>query len=164
MRLGRGRGRDASALGERLNSLLDITIVYPEGPLGLWGLLSGQVRTVIVEVRQLTVPHEFFVGSYESDPEFRKRFLSSFIEFRRSLLDGSSFGSLVQLGSGAFEEIGGVNLPHAAEADDAAEEAGALLAGQHLDQVLARRQLAGDPLLPEGFEPHWLATNSAGVW
>jgi len=63
-----------SALGERLNSLLDVTIVYPEGPQGLWGLLSGQVRTVIVEVRQLTVPHEFFVGSYESEPEFRKRF------------------------------------------------------------------------------------------
>jgi len=63
-----------SALGERLNSLLDVTIVYPEGPLGIWGLLSGQVPTVIVEVRQLTVPHEFFVGSYETDQEFRKRF------------------------------------------------------------------------------------------
>jgi 1-acyl-sn-glycerol-3-phosphate acyltransferase len=63
-----------SALGERLNSLLDVTIVYPEGPLGLWGLLSGQVRSVVVEVRQLTVPHEFFVGSYDSDADFRKRF------------------------------------------------------------------------------------------
>lgn len=63
-----------SALGERLNSLLDVTIVYPEGSMGMWGFLSGELRTVIVEVRQLTVPHEFFVGSYENDPEFRKRF------------------------------------------------------------------------------------------
>jgi 1-acyl-sn-glycerol-3-phosphate acyltransferase len=63
-----------SALGERLNSMLDVTIVYPDGVQGLWGLLSGRVRHVIVEVRQLTVPHEFYTGSYESDAEFRKRF------------------------------------------------------------------------------------------
>lgn len=62
------------ALGERLNSLLDITIVYPQGSTGLWGLLSGQLRQVVVEVRQLTVPHEFFVSSYENDPEHRRRF------------------------------------------------------------------------------------------
>jgi 1-acyl-sn-glycerol-3-phosphate acyltransferase len=63
-----------SALGERLNSLLDVTIVYPQGSVGLWGFLSGQLGKVVVEVRQLTVPHEFYVGSYESDPDFRKRF------------------------------------------------------------------------------------------
>lgn len=63
-----------SALGERLNSLLDITIVYPEGSTGLWGLLSGRLGKVVVDVRQLTVPHEFYVGSYESDPEHRRRF------------------------------------------------------------------------------------------
>ncbi|EIT69555.1 MULTISPECIES: acyltransferase [Hydrocarboniphaga] len=63
-----------SALGERLNSMLDVTIVYPDGVEGLWGLLSGKVRRVVVEVRQLTVPHEFYTGSYESDPEYRKRF------------------------------------------------------------------------------------------
>ncbi|WP_428309849.1 acyltransferase [Hydrocarboniphaga sp.] len=62
------------ALGERLNSLLDITIVYPQGSTGLWGLLSGRLGKVVVEVRQLTVPHEFFVGSYEADPEHRRRF------------------------------------------------------------------------------------------
>jgi 1-acyl-sn-glycerol-3-phosphate acyltransferase len=63
-----------SALGEKLNSLLDVTIVYPEGAKGFWDLMAGRVRRVIVEVRQLTIPHEFFVGSYETDPEFRRRF------------------------------------------------------------------------------------------
>ncbi len=63
-----------SALGERLNSLLDVTIVYPDGVEGLWGLLSGRVRRVVVEVRQLTVPHEFYIGGYESDSDYRKRF------------------------------------------------------------------------------------------
>lgn len=63
-----------STLGESLNSLLDVTIVYPDGVEGLWGLLSGRVHRVVVEVRQLTVPHEFYAGSYESDPDHRKRF------------------------------------------------------------------------------------------
>lgn len=62
------------AMGEKLNSLLDVTIVYPQGPQGFWAFMCGRVRKVIVEVRQLTVPAEFFQGSYENDPEFRARF------------------------------------------------------------------------------------------
>ncbi len=63
-----------SALGEQLNSLLDVTIVYPDGARGFWDFMAGRVRHVIVEVRQLTIPHEFYVGDYEKDPEFRARF------------------------------------------------------------------------------------------
>lgn len=63
-----------SALGERLNSLLDVTIVYPQGPQGFWAFLCGKVRSVVVEVKQLRIPDELFHGNYEADPEFRKRF------------------------------------------------------------------------------------------
>ncbi len=63
-----------SALGEKLNSLLDVTIVYPDGVKGFWEFLGGRVRRVIVEVRQLKIPQDLFTGDYESDPEFRKRF------------------------------------------------------------------------------------------
>lgn len=63
-----------SALGERLDSLLDVTIVYPQGPQGFWAFMSGKVRRVSVDVRQLRIPAEFFAGSYENDPEFRQRF------------------------------------------------------------------------------------------
>jgi 1-acyl-sn-glycerol-3-phosphate acyltransferase len=62
------------ALGERLNSLLDVTIVYPEGAQGFWRFLGGRVRRVIVDVRQLTIPKELYAGSYESDPDFRRHF------------------------------------------------------------------------------------------
>jgi 1-acyl-sn-glycerol-3-phosphate acyltransferase len=62
------------AFGERLNSLLDITIVYPQGAQGFWDFLCGRLRKVIVDVRQLTIPHELYVGDYENDPEFRLRF------------------------------------------------------------------------------------------
>ena len=63
-----------SALGEKINSLLDVTIVYPEGARGFWDFLAGRVHHVIVEVRSLTIPHEMYVGNYEEDPAFRKRF------------------------------------------------------------------------------------------
>jgi 1-acyl-sn-glycerol-3-phosphate acyltransferase len=63
-----------SALGARLNSLLDVTIVYPDGARGFWDLLCGRVRRVIVEVRQLRIPDELFAGDYENDPAFRQRF------------------------------------------------------------------------------------------
>jgi 1-acyl-sn-glycerol-3-phosphate acyltransferase len=63
-----------SALGERLHSMLDVTIVYPDGAKGFWDFCCGRVRKVIVDVRQLEVPHEFFSGDYENDPAFRERF------------------------------------------------------------------------------------------
>ncbi len=63
-----------SALGENINHLLDVTIVYPGGALGFWDFVAGRVRSVIVEVRQITIPHEMYTGSYEEDPQFRKRF------------------------------------------------------------------------------------------
>ncbi len=63
-----------SAMGEKLSSLLDVTIVYPEGAKGFWDFLCGRMRYVMVEVRQLQIPPEFFHGSYENDPAFRQRF------------------------------------------------------------------------------------------
>jgi 1-acyl-sn-glycerol-3-phosphate acyltransferase len=63
-----------SAFGESLNALLDITIVYPDGSVGFWSFLCGDVRRVIVEVREVIIPSEFFAGDYESDAEFRGRY------------------------------------------------------------------------------------------
>lgn len=66
-----------SAMGEKLSSLLDVTIVYPDNPPGangFWDFLCGRMRSVSVEVRRLQIPPEFFRGSYENDPAFRQRF------------------------------------------------------------------------------------------
>jgi 1-acyl-sn-glycerol-3-phosphate acyltransferase len=63
-----------SALGERLSSLLDVTIVYPDGAVEFWDFICGRMRKVIVEIRPLQVPQEFFQGDYENDAAFRARF------------------------------------------------------------------------------------------
>lgn len=62
-----------SAMGSRLNSMQDVTIVYAEGPKTFWQFLRGDVKHVIVEVRELPIPAEFSTGDYENDAEFRAR-------------------------------------------------------------------------------------------
>lgn len=61
------------AMGEMLDAVLDMTIVYPKGGGGLWDLLCGRIPSVIVEVRRIDVPPEFNSGDYANDPEFRKQ-------------------------------------------------------------------------------------------
>ena len=61
-------------MGAKLNSLLDVTIVYPGGAQGFWAFAAGKMKRVSVEVRRLEIPAEFFRGDYENDPAFRKRF------------------------------------------------------------------------------------------
>jgi 1-acyl-sn-glycerol-3-phosphate acyltransferase len=63
-----------AALGAQLDSLLDVTIVYPDGARGFWDFLCGRMRRVIVEVRALKIPAELFAGDYENDAAFRRRF------------------------------------------------------------------------------------------
>lgn len=62
------------AMGERIQSMLDVTIVYPEMIPTFWDFLSGRVSKVIVRVEELKIPTEFFHGDYLNDPQFRQRF------------------------------------------------------------------------------------------
>lgn len=63
-----------SAFGEQLNALLNITIVYPDGSRGFWDFLCGKVRRVIVDVQEITIPHDLYTGDYETDTQFRIRY------------------------------------------------------------------------------------------
>jgi 1-acyl-sn-glycerol-3-phosphate acyltransferase len=62
-----------TTMGDCFNALVDVTILYPEGPPAFWDLLSGQVHEVIVRVRSLPIPGEFVAGDYLSDRGFRDR-------------------------------------------------------------------------------------------
>jgi 1-acyl-sn-glycerol-3-phosphate acyltransferase len=62
------------ALGDRLDALLEVTLIYPNGVVGFWGFLCGRLSRVVVRVREVPVPAEFLTGDYENDPEFRARF------------------------------------------------------------------------------------------
>lgn len=69
-----GMASAIEGMGERVKSLLDVTIVYSRDTVRLWDLLSGRVKKVVVDVRSVEIPEEFRRGGYASDPDFRSRF------------------------------------------------------------------------------------------
>ncbi len=68
-----GMATALSAMGERFDALLDVTIVYPGGVPTFWDLLSGRVRDVVVRVRSREIPQDLLGGDYEGDAAFRAR-------------------------------------------------------------------------------------------
>lgn len=62
------------AIGEKMNTFLDVTLVYPPGNETFWDLMTGRLRRVIVDVQTRTVPAELMDGDYGGDAEFRARF------------------------------------------------------------------------------------------
>ena len=63
-----------SAMGNIFDSLLDVTVAYPERIPTMWDLLTGQIHDIVVDVRQRQIPAEFFEGDYLGDDDFRARF------------------------------------------------------------------------------------------
>lgn len=61
-------------MGERFQSLLDISIAYPDGTPSFWQLASGQTGRVMVHIRELPIPADFCSGDYSADAAFRSNF------------------------------------------------------------------------------------------
>jgi 1-acyl-sn-glycerol-3-phosphate acyltransferase len=60
------------AMGEALHAIIDVTIVYMDGPCTMMDLFAGRVRHVKVEVRELPIGPELR-GDYDHDLTFRGR-------------------------------------------------------------------------------------------
>ncbi len=63
-----------NAMGAQFHSLVDATIVYPDGIPTFWQYLCGQAPRVMLKVRQVEIPIEFCTGDYENDRALRKTF------------------------------------------------------------------------------------------
>ncbi len=63
-----------NAMGDKFQSILDVTIVYPDGIPGFWPFLCGRLQRVTVRVRSLPIPRELLSGDYGSDPAMREAF------------------------------------------------------------------------------------------
>ncbi|RII80313.1 acyltransferase [Pseudomonas monteilii] len=62
-----------AALGEQLDALLDVTIVYPGNKApGFWDLLNGSIGRVIIDIQVRELDPALWAGDYENDPEFRQ--------------------------------------------------------------------------------------------
>jgi 1-acyl-sn-glycerol-3-phosphate acyltransferase len=62
------------AMGDMLQAIVDVTIVYPNGKPTMIDLLANRIPEIRVHVRQLPILREFIGGDYENDAEFRARF------------------------------------------------------------------------------------------
>lgn len=63
-----------NAMGDRFRSILDVTIVYPDGAPTFWQFLCGRVRRIAVRVQTLPVPRDLATGDYAGDPAVRDAF------------------------------------------------------------------------------------------
>jgi hypothetical protein len=61
-------------MGDKFQAILDVTIVYPDGPISFTDFLGGKLRRVIVRVRSLPIPKHLMTGDYAQDPAFREAF------------------------------------------------------------------------------------------
>ena len=62
-----------SSMGELFTSIVDVTLVYPDGATEFWEMCCGQPVNVIVDVRERQLEAWLVAGDYESDREFRKQ-------------------------------------------------------------------------------------------
>ncbi len=62
------------AMGEQLQSIIDVTIHYPAGRPGFWDLLCGRVKDVVVRFEEVQIPAQFLGKNYEQDTAYRQEF------------------------------------------------------------------------------------------
>ena len=63
-----------NAMGSKFESLIDVTIVYPDGVPSFWEFASGQAGRIVVRVRQVPIPPAFCTSDYTADSSFRSAF------------------------------------------------------------------------------------------
>ena len=63
-----------NAMDGKIKRMLDVTIVYPDGPHTFWDFLCGRVSHIIVRVKEQVIPDRFLHGNYVSDAVFREDF------------------------------------------------------------------------------------------
>ena len=62
-----------AVMGDRFNSYLDVTIVYPKGVPRFWDLLCGRMEEVVVRVCEVKIPQALVTGSYDADADYRRQ-------------------------------------------------------------------------------------------
>ena len=61
-------------LGDKIDALVDMTIVYPNGAPGYGDFWLGEVPRIAVNMRKIDIPDWVIGGNYEDDAEYRERF------------------------------------------------------------------------------------------
>jgi len=90
-----GMGQVLYALGEQLDALVDVTIVYPQaGPQArapaFWDLLTGRVPHIVARAQLRDIPANLLGRDFRTDPKFRRsleQWIMQMWEEKDSLID-----------------------------------------------------------------------------
>lgn len=63
-----------NAMGDRFHSILDLTIVYPDGVPSFWQFLCGRVQRIVVRARTIEVPMDLVRADYAENAVARAQF------------------------------------------------------------------------------------------
>jgi 1-acyl-sn-glycerol-3-phosphate acyltransferase len=63
-----------AAMEGRIDRILDLTIVYPPGTISFFGLFSGRMKKIVVDVRERSVPKVLLEGDYLGDTAHREMY------------------------------------------------------------------------------------------
>ncbi|MFW2174725.1 acyltransferase [Acinetobacter guillouiae] len=63
-----------SILGDKIDALVDMTIVYPDSAPGYGEFWLGEVPRIAVNMRKIEIPEWVLGGNYEDNAEYRERF------------------------------------------------------------------------------------------
>lgn len=63
-----------ASLGDQLDGVLDVTLIYPHADINFWDFVTGRIERVIVRVRLLEIPGEFLDRAITEPGEARERF------------------------------------------------------------------------------------------
>ena len=69
-----GIGFVLGAMGEQINTMLDVTIIYPQGIPDAWEFMRGEVKEVEVIIEKRPIPADYLNQDYQNDPVFREAF------------------------------------------------------------------------------------------
>jgi 1-acyl-sn-glycerol-3-phosphate acyltransferase len=62
-----------TSMGDMFGSILDVTLIYPDGPPNFWDLCCGRHVPAIVDVRERPIEDWLTTGDYENDRQWRRR-------------------------------------------------------------------------------------------
>jgi 1-acyl-sn-glycerol-3-phosphate acyltransferase len=58
-------------MGEMIQTMLDVTIVYPDNDAGFWNLLCGRINRIIIDIKLREIPPRFLGMDYENNRDIR---------------------------------------------------------------------------------------------
>ena len=63
-----------NAMGDQFQSIIDVTIKYPDGIPTFWDFMQGKMEKCTVIIEEKPIPKELLNGDYQNDMEYRESF------------------------------------------------------------------------------------------